>query len=250
MAKKKKKQKTSKEEKVSIAIITLNEEKYIEKLLKSIKAQKYPCEIIVVDGKSRDKTRKLAKKHTKNVFVLKDRNISRSRNLGGRKAKNNIIVFLDADVILPKNFLKDNVAEFKKRKLGIATVSIKPISPKKSDHLGCWIYNVFQRAMQFTPKPFAAGNCIMVRRDVFKKTGGFNPNVYYTDDCEFAIRAKKHRFGILHGPKILGSVRRADKIGRPKFVFTVLRYTLRRLFVGEYTVENSMIKKNYKFGEF
>ena len=48
---------------ISIVIPTLNEEKYLSKLLKSIKNQTFKdYEIIVSDNNSKDNTKKIAKK--------------------------------------------------------------------------------------------------------------------------------------------------------------------------------------------
>jgi len=56
---------------VSVIVPTLNEEKYLEKTLLSIKAQtiKTPYEIIVSDGNSKDNTIKIAKKYVNKMVV-------------------------------------------------------------------------------------------------------------------------------------------------------------------------------------
>jgi Glycosyl transferase family 2 len=41
--------------------------------------------------------------------------VAGQRNLGGRKAKGDVLVFLDADVMLPKTFLKDFLEGFEQR---------------------------------------------------------------------------------------------------------------------------------------
>lgn len=95
---------------VSVVITTKNEELNIENCLKSIKFQSYDnIEIIVVDNNSTDKTKELAKKYTKQVY---DKGPERSaqRNYGMiEKSKGKYVMFLDADMILSPNVIKNCV---------------------------------------------------------------------------------------------------------------------------------------------
>lgn len=101
---------------VSIVITTFNEEKRIEKCLKSIVNQTYPknrLEIVIVDDKSTDNTVAIVKKYTHRIFYSGKRFCEVSRALGIRKAKFGLIFFIDADNILPNNdFLMHAVAPF------------------------------------------------------------------------------------------------------------------------------------------
>jgi glycosyltransferase involved in cell wall biosynthesis len=54
---------------VSITITTKNEEKNIEKCIRSIRLQSYSnIETIVIDNASTDRTKEIALKYTENVF--------------------------------------------------------------------------------------------------------------------------------------------------------------------------------------
>src|SRR5687768_16358333 len=92
---------------VSIIIPTYNEDRNIERHLRSIKAQSYPnCEAIVVDDGSIDNTVALAKKYTSKVFPRKHAERSVQRNFGASKAKGQYVVFLDADMELTPHVIK------------------------------------------------------------------------------------------------------------------------------------------------
>ena len=92
--------------KVSVIIPTLNEERYIEDCLKSLKKQSFKnYEIIVSDGLSTDNTVKIAKKYTKNVISSKNKGIGDGRNKGAKIAKGEILLFLDADSTIAPNLL-------------------------------------------------------------------------------------------------------------------------------------------------
>ena len=91
---------------LSIIIPTLNEEKYLPLLLKSIKEQNVKdYEIIISDAQSTDKTLDIAKKN--NCKIVLGGLPGKARNEGAKVAKGNLLLFLDADVLLGPNFLKN-----------------------------------------------------------------------------------------------------------------------------------------------
>ena len=85
--------------KYSLSVITVvkNDEKNIQKTIKSIVSQKkIDMEYIVIDGKSNDNTAKVIKKYRKkiNKFVSEEDNgIYHAMNKGIKIAKGEIIVF-------------------------------------------------------------------------------------------------------------------------------------------------------------
>jgi len=81
--------------KVSVVIPAKNEEEGIEKIIKG--AQKHANEILVVDGRSTDMTRKIAKECGAKVVLDGGKGKGDGIRKGIRKAKGDIIVFIDAD---------------------------------------------------------------------------------------------------------------------------------------------------------
>lgn len=79
---------------ISATIITLNEERDIEKLLKSLH---FVDEIILVDSYSTDKTVEIAKKYTDKVYLREFKNFSDQRNFALSKATNKWIMRVDGD---------------------------------------------------------------------------------------------------------------------------------------------------------
>lgn len=85
-------------QKISVIILTKNEEKNIERCLKNL----HWCnEIIVIDDDSIDATREIVKKHGARVFKhsLKD-DFSKQRNFALTKAKGEWVLFIDADEVI------------------------------------------------------------------------------------------------------------------------------------------------------
>src|SRR3989338_1163009 len=90
---------------VSIIIPTLNEEEYLPKLLESIRQQRFKdLEIIVADAGSTDKTKEIAERY--GCKIVPGGLPARGRNEGARVAGGELLVFLDADVMFPRDFFQ------------------------------------------------------------------------------------------------------------------------------------------------
>ncbi len=81
-------------EKISVVVITKNEERNLDDCLRSVS---FADEIIIVDAGSTDNTVKIAKKFTKKVFTRKWDNFANQKNYGIDRAKNDWVLSLDAD---------------------------------------------------------------------------------------------------------------------------------------------------------
>ena len=83
---------------ISVIILTKNEEKNLKKCLESVK---WCDEIIIIDDNSTDKTIEIAKKYKVTIYPHPlNNNFSNQRNFGIFKAKNEWILFVDADEIV------------------------------------------------------------------------------------------------------------------------------------------------------
>lgn len=97
---------------VSIVIPAHNEERHLKACLQAIAAQTVqPLEVIVVDNNSSDKTAKIAREFSF-VTVVNEPVLGRvyARNTGFSAAKGDIIGRIDADIVLPPNWVAHVVA--------------------------------------------------------------------------------------------------------------------------------------------
>lgn len=92
--------------KISAVISAFNEEKNLERCLKSLF---FADEIIVVDNSSADKTSEIAKKFTKNVFKRPNnpKEIDLQKNFGIEKASFEWVLSIDADEEVSKELSKE-----------------------------------------------------------------------------------------------------------------------------------------------
>lgn len=217
---------------LTIVIPTKNEENYLPRLLESIKRQTLqPSEIIVADAHSTDRTREIVRAH--GAKVVDGGMISFGRNAGARVAQTDFILFLDADVELrDPEFLEKAIGEMLERKLDLATCDVFPLSDQYIDHFLHKAYNTYARAWG-SLYPHAPGFCMLTRRDLHEKIGGFDEKVTFCEDHDYARRAKPHgRFGFLTSTKIPVSIRRLDRDGRMKIAIKYLLAELHLALLG------------------
>lgn len=90
-------------EKVSVVIITFNEERNIGRCLNSVK--NIADEIIIVDSHSTDLTVKIAENFNASIFQKEFISYADQKNFANSKAKNNFILSLDADEALSDDLI-------------------------------------------------------------------------------------------------------------------------------------------------
>jgi len=210
--------------KLSIIIPSLNETYYLPRVLKSINKQRFQeKEVIVVNAGGYAAIRKIGKRFGARVIdcTVDPHGPAFARNVGANAARGEILLFLDADVIMPENFLKNSIEEFEKRYLGIAGVYARPHSDKIFDEMFWQFYNLVVFVMK-TLRPEASGFCLFCRKDIHEKIKGFDRTITYREDADYTTRAAKYaRYGLLKMP-ILISVRRFRKEGRLRLLLKYL----------------------------
>lgn len=231
--------------KLSIVIPALNEENYLPRLLKSINHQNYPCEVIVADSQSDDATKMIAKAFGCKVISARRGRPAYARNAGALASSGDLLLFLDADVILPRNFLRKNISQFMRKRLDVAGGYLLSTKNKLFDLLiwdiiangWLWIFQFFY--------PEAFGGCILTKKTLFKKLNGFDETITFAEDVDYIKRANKlgARFRMLKKNAYV-SARRFDREGRFKLTAKYLMWTAIRFF--------KVIRKdiNYSFGNY
>lgn len=178
---------------ISIIIPVLNEEDHIGNLISCIhknSTSENISDILVVDGDSDDNTISVAK--GVGALVLHSRKgRAKQMNLGASKANGDILYFLHADTLPPKNFDQHIInAIIKNHEAGCFQMRFD------SDN---WILRFFAGFTKYKHKICRGGDqSLFISTALFKKTKGFNEDYIVFEDNEFIGRLyKKTNFKIL-----------------------------------------------------
>ena len=90
---------------VTVIIPAYNEEKSIGDCIHSLRKQDMPLDIIVVDDGSRDQTVAICETIGVRVFCQGHKGPGTARNFGARNSKGNILVLVDADMVLEPDYV-------------------------------------------------------------------------------------------------------------------------------------------------
>ena len=169
---------------VSLVITTKNEEKNVEAVMQSIKAQTYrSIETILVDNGSTDQTKKLARKYTDKVY---DKGPERSaqRNFGMiEKAKGKYVMFIDCDMLLSPHLIENCVRFIAKH--NFIALHIPEIVLGKT----------FWSKVRRFERSFYDGTVIdgarFFLRDKFIEVGGFDESMSGPEDWDIDKKVKR-----------------------------------------------------------
>ena len=113
----------------SIITVVKNDEKNVDKTIKSIKSQKFKnYEYIIIDGGSKDKTIQNILKHKQFINLLiseKDKGIYYAMNKGAKIASGKIIVFVNSGDEITRNALKIVNKKFTKENIDFVFGTVK-----------------------------------------------------------------------------------------------------------------------------
>ena len=203
---------------VSIVIACQNEEKYIKECLNSLINQNYPknnFEIIVADGESQDKTKKIINNVIENNPHIKIKFLNNPQkfnsfgfNLGIKESRGEVIIIFGAHTIANKNFIVKNIEYLEKTETDCVGGPIKNVS---NSFMGKIISLVIS-------SPFGVGGAKFrysqeegyvdtvafgaYRAKIFKKIGLFNEKLVRNQDIEFNSRMRKAGGKIFMTPEI------------------------------------------------
>lgn len=206
---------------VTVVIPALNEEERIGGLLQMLAEQTCPPDaVIVADAGSTDATREIAEKA--GALVVEGGKPAVGRNAGAAAATTELIVFFDADNEPDPDWLECAIDEFIERELAVAAGQVEPLERDAANVLACEVVNLYLLLMQHIA-PHAPGFCIVIRRELHERIGGFDTTVVLAEDHEYVQRAAElGKFRVLRSAPMRTSMRRIEKEGLVTLAFKYL----------------------------
>lgn len=216
---------------ISVIVPTLNESARIASLVASLHAQDYdgPLEILVVDGGSEDDTIVTARDAGARVLAY-ERGVSKQRNKGGREATGELLIFMDADDLPRRDFVRRVTKSYARLPFAVACPWFVARDAGFGARLSYWAFNVLFYGGQSWLR-MGSGVCLITPRRVFQALNGFDEALHLGEDIHYLRRAAP-RFG-LHRHLLVGletSGRRFSHEGAARLMLFYARITPLLLF--------------------
>jgi glycosyltransferase involved in cell wall biosynthesis len=226
----------------SIIIPSLNEEKYLPKLLTDLSNQTFKdFEVIVVDGKSTDHTVSKAREFAKilpslKVITSNTRHVCAQRNLGAKEAQADILIFSDADNRLPPYFLQGIKYRYETTESDLMSPYFIPdIKTRQNETIANAINTFFDLQMSIKPR-FLLESLIIVTHKAFNSIKGFDETINFAEGKSLIqnIVAKGYTTKIIKDPEYTFSFRRLRKYGIINIAGRVAKLELAELLGSEF----------------
>lgn len=166
---------------VSVIITCKNEADVIGKLLESVMKQTYKStEVILVDNHSTDDTLKIAGRFKKVKILNKGPERSAQRNYGAKVSKGEYLLFLDADMKLSPDVIKECVAAAEiSGKIGSVII------PEQSVAYTFWEkVKAFERSFYNAKGDSITDAARFFLRSAFEKAGGYDETITGPEDWD------------------------------------------------------------------
>jgi glycosyltransferase involved in cell wall biosynthesis len=150
-------------------------------------------EIIVVDDASTDRTADIARERGTRVIDVNKRQIAAVRNAGAREASGDVLIFVDADTILPADVLRGALRELRRGAVGGG-------SNMRMDGQIPLFGRLYMKTFMLVWRPlgYAAGCFLFCRRADFEAVGGFDERFFASEEIWLSKALRQRgRFVIL-----------------------------------------------------
>jgi glycosyltransferase involved in cell wall biosynthesis len=221
--------------KISIVVPAYNEAKLITASLRQIQSASgafselgWETELIVCDNNSSDQTAELARAEGARVVFEPVNQIARARNRGAEAAEGEWFVFVDADSHPSRPLFAEVAQQIRSGRClgGGCTVRLD------ENH---WLASALTQVWNWTSRSlrWAAGSFVFCEAAAFRAVGGFNLELFASEEIDLSKRLKKlargrgQRFVILHRHPLVTSARKIHLYSRREYWRFIRRAILR-----------------------
>lgn len=177
--------------KVSVVIPAHNAANFIEKCLLSLEKQTFKdFEVIVVDDGSDDNTAQVASRFVRVIRSGKNLGEGAARNLGVREAKGEILVFTDADVVAPCDWLAKIVRNMQVHNVKCTGGSYRGSIGDSFMEKFAYLELAYRRRNMPKFVNTLVSNNFACTRDVFFEYGGF-PEKFKCEDLRLSFQISR-----------------------------------------------------------
>ena len=188
----------------SIIIPAKNEERVIGTCLQHIADMDFRAndfEVILADNGSTDRTLEIFRSWSDrlHLFAVERPGVSIAalRNAAAAISRGTLLGFLDADCLVPRNWLKDAEDFLEDAEIVGAHIRI----PHDSTWIArCWVDD--EHSNRAGEASYVPSGDLLVSRSAFDRIGGFDESLQTNEDYEFCQRAKRAGFSVCSFPQL------------------------------------------------
>ena len=174
--------------KFCIIIPAFHEEGYLPATLDAVEVasahllnrEDVDVETIVVDNNSVDGTAEVVRSKGATVVEEAVQGISRARNTEARHAGGDVLVFVDADVLIPESLLAEINSVMSDSKCVDGGVDVDYRPNRRTMHIYLGIWRVLVRLTDMVQ-----GSTHFCRKEVFVEVGGYDERAWIGEDVDF-----------------------------------------------------------------
>jgi glycosyltransferase involved in cell wall biosynthesis len=176
----------------------------IEAVLSNVKADDKDtgCEVIVIDDGSTDGAPDIIRDLGVRLIENHDKSktIGALRNIGARQTSGSVILFLDADVVIPNDCLKKAKEYFDEGFAG--ALGFVDNAPQDAGWVGrVWGTRIYQGLDRVVDVSFLSGRNIFINRRVFEEINGFDETLRTNEDKDMTMRVKRAGYSLISIPE-------------------------------------------------
>jgi glycosyltransferase involved in cell wall biosynthesis len=150
------------------------------------RALREPYEVIVADDASTDETTAIARAHGAQVVSVSHRQIAATRNAGARRARGELLFFVDADTLVPAAAVREAVHLMRRGAGGGGCVF------RVEGRLPLWARILCPLAVPVMRCAKVVGGCsLFCTHDIFRAVGGFDERYYAAEELAFIAALKR-----------------------------------------------------------
>jgi glycosyltransferase involved in cell wall biosynthesis len=207
----------------SFIIPAHNEEAFLAATLRTLVSSAdilgEPYEVIVVDDASTDGTADIARQLGARVVAVNNRQIAATRNAGARAARGEVLVFVDADTLVPPEALVSVRTALANRRVvgGGSRIRLDGKVPLWGSLLVAalgWAMARFR---------LAAGCFVFARRAAFEAVGGFDEAYFASEEYHLSRALRRKGWFVIVPEAVTTSARKFDRFSAWDFTVVALR---------------------------
>jgi GT2 family glycosyltransferase len=252
------------EPRVSVIIVNWNGAKHLRICLPSLLSQSFKSlEIIVVDNRSSDDSAEVARSHNVRWLPIQENlGLAPALNRGAAIARGDLLLFVNNDMRFEQGFVAALVEPLEKNGDIFATDGMQfnwdgtvrahlaacltnfPPGRESATELVPGLYFYQQEKTRESPVFMASAACMMVRKALFEKLGGFDDRLPLGyEDVEICWRAWAHRQKTVYVPTAVCWHRVGSSVQSP----AAERFAFRGVLKGRLLLATKLLPTQYVF---